>query len=70
MLDDEGRPLTAHTTNPVPFVLVARERLGELADGGRLGDVAPTLLALLGLAVPPQMTGRNLLLPVAAAAPR
>jgi len=69
-LDDEGRPLTAHTTNPVPFVLVARERLGELADGGRLGDVAPTLLALLGLAVPPQMTGRNLLLPVAAAAPR
>ena len=39
-------------------------------QSGRLGDVAPTLLALLGLAVPPQMTGRNLLLPVAAAAPR
>ena len=60
-LDVDGNPLTAHTTNPVPFVLVSREpHLGALA-GGRLGDVAPTLLPLLGLAAPPAMTGHNLL---------
>ncbi|MBD5654765.1 MAG: 2,3-bisphosphoglycerate-independent phosphoglycerate mutase, partial [Candidatus Eremiobacteraeota bacterium] len=60
-LDAAGNPLTAHTTNPVPFVLVSREpALGTLANG-KLGDVAPTLLPLLGLAVPAAMTGRNLL---------
>jgi 2,3-bisphosphoglycerate-independent phosphoglycerate mutase len=60
-LDPEGNPLTAHTTNPVPFVLIAREKLGSLQEGGRLGDVATTLLPLLGLPVPAAMTGRNLL---------
>jgi 2,3-bisphosphoglycerate-independent phosphoglycerate mutase len=69
-IDAEGNPLTAHTTNPVPLVLIARERLGELASGGRLGDIAPTLLPLLGLPTPAAMTGRNLLQPVAAAASR
>ncbi len=64
-LDKDGKPMTAHTTNPVPFVLVSREALGELSDG-RLADVAPTLLPLLGVPVPPEMTGRNLLTPVAA----
>ncbi len=59
----DGSPLTAHTTNPVPFVLIAREPLGTLAGGGRLGDIAPTLLPLLGLEVPANMTGRNLLVP-------
>ncbi len=59
-LDRTGQPLTAHTTNPVPFVLVSRVRLGDLRDG-KLGDVAPTLLPLLGLAVPPEMTGNDLL---------
>jgi len=60
-LDPKGNPLTAHTTNPVPFVLVSREpHLGPLADG-KLGDIAPTLLPLLGLPVPAAMTGRNLL---------
>jgi 2,3-bisphosphoglycerate-independent phosphoglycerate mutase len=67
-IDAEGKPLTAHTTNPVPFVLIARNRLGELSQGGRLGDIAPTLLPLLGLPVPTQMTGRDLLAPVASAA--
>jgi len=69
-LDPKGNPLTAHTTNPVPFVLVSREpHAGPLADG-KLGDVAPTLLPLLGLPVPAAMTGRNLLsaLPIEAAA--
>jgi 2,3-bisphosphoglycerate-independent phosphoglycerate mutase len=60
-LDPAGLPLTAHTLNPVPFVLIAREPLGVFAQGGRLGDVAPTLLPLLGLNVPAVMTGRNLL---------
>jgi len=68
-VDAAGNPLSAHTTNPVPFVLVARERLGELSDG-RLGDIAPTLLPLLGLSAPSVMTGRNLLASVAAPAPR
>jgi len=60
-IDPDGNPLTAHTTNPVPFVLIARNPpLGELSDEGRLADVAPTLLPLLGLSVPPPMTGRSL----------
>ena len=67
-LDANGSVLTAHTTNPVPFVLVSREPyLGTLADG-RLADVAPTLLPLLGLDVPPAMTGRNLLAPAGSGA--
>jgi 2,3-bisphosphoglycerate-independent phosphoglycerate mutase len=64
-LDKDGNALTAHTLNPVPFVLVSREPyLGDLSDG-ELGDIAPTLLPLLGLAVPTAMTGRNLLAPAA-----
>jgi 2,3-bisphosphoglycerate-independent phosphoglycerate mutase len=60
-LAKDGTPLTAHTTNPVPFVLVSREPyLGRLANG-KLGDVAPTLLPLLGLEVPAAMTGADLL---------
>ena len=60
-IDAEGNPLTAHTTNPVPFVLVSRAPLGNLQEGGRLGDVATTLLPVLGLEPPALMTGRNLL---------
>jgi len=60
-LDPKGNPLTAHTLNPVPFVLVSREPyIGPLSSGA-LGDIAPTLLPLLGLDVPASMTGRNLL---------
>ena len=63
-IDPDGNPLTAHTTNPVPFVLIARNPpLGELSNEGRLADIAPTLLPLLGLTVPPPMTGRSLLAP-------
>ncbi|AMJ61217.1 2,3-bisphosphoglycerate-independent phosphoglycerate mutase [Bosea sp. PAMC 26642] len=54
-----GEPHTAHTTNPVPVMLIGGSASG-LADG-RLGDVAPTLLALMGLEQPPQMTGTSLL---------
>jgi 2,3-bisphosphoglycerate-independent phosphoglycerate mutase len=59
-VDADGNPLTAHTTNRVPFVIVSGDAL-SLAHGGRLADVAPTLLHLLHLSVPPSMTGRNLL---------
>ena len=54
-----GEPHTAHTTNPVPVLLAGRPGVG-LADG-RLADLAPTLLALLGLPQPPEMTGQSLL---------
>jgi 2,3-bisphosphoglycerate-independent phosphoglycerate mutase len=60
-IDADGNPLTAHTTNPVPFVLVAPQSLGTLAGGGKLGDIATTLLPLLGLPTPAVMTGTNLL---------
>jgi 2,3-bisphosphoglycerate-independent phosphoglycerate mutase len=68
-LDAEGNVLTQHTTNPVPFMLISDPPLGTLLPGGRLGDIAPTLLPLLGLPVPPEMTGVNLLVPAAAGAP-
>ena len=56
-----GKPHTAHTTNPVPFVICGRGLRLVLREGGTLGDVAPTLLALQGLPVPKEMTGRGLL---------
>ncbi|HEY3229169.1 MAG TPA: 2,3-bisphosphoglycerate-independent phosphoglycerate mutase, partial [Roseiflexaceae bacterium] len=60
-----GGPHTAHTTNPVPCILVAAEGLGldqaQLRLGGRLSDVAPTLLDLLRIKPAPEMTGQSLL---------
>jgi 2,3-bisphosphoglycerate-independent phosphoglycerate mutase len=60
-MDDKGNALTAHTTNPVPFVLIAKDLRVRLRSGGKLGDVAPTLLGLEGLPVPKAMTGESLL---------
>ena len=59
-IDADGNPLTAHTTNTVPFVLVGERALGTLRPGGKLGDVAPTLLPLMGLPTPTTMTGTDL----------
>ncbi len=59
MLTTEGAPDTAHSTNPVPLILAGGKR-GLLAEG-TLSDVAPTVLALLGLSPPAAMTGRSLL---------
>jgi 2,3-bisphosphoglycerate-independent phosphoglycerate mutase len=59
MLEPDGSPNTAHSTNPVPLI-VTREGL-RLRDGGILADVAPTLLDLLGIEQPPEMTGRSLI---------
>jgi 2,3-bisphosphoglycerate-independent phosphoglycerate mutase len=59
MLEDDGSPHTAHTTNPVPLV-VTLDR-AQLRPDGRLGDIAPTVLELLGLAAPAAMGGRSVL---------
>ncbi len=63
MADPEtGSPYTAHTLNPVPLLLLDDEhRGGHLENGGALKDIAPTVLSLLGLPVPDEMSGRNLL---------
>ena len=62
MLDPvTGQPHTAHTSNPVPFVLVDEASRGaRLREGGGLEDLAPTMLGLLGLEKPAEMTGRDL----------
>jgi 2,3-bisphosphoglycerate-independent phosphoglycerate mutase len=59
MLEPDGKPSTAHSLNPVPLIVTARGV--SLHSPGTLADVAPTLLALLGLQRPPSMTGRSLL---------
>ena len=60
MLEDDGvSPFTAHTTNPVPFVVIGKDC--ELREGGRLADIAPTMLKLLGLEQPKEMTGESLI---------
>jgi len=63
MIDPEtGGPFTAHTTNPVPCILAdPARRDAKLRTGGRLSDLAPTLLTLLGLPVPSEMTGKCLI---------
>ena len=62
MIDYEtGAPHTAHTTNPVPFILVNADQKYTLREGGRLADIAPTLLEIMGLEQPKEMTGKSLL---------
>jgi len=56
-----GEPWTAHTTNKVPCVLVSDEYKTATLQDGKLSDVAPTLLTLLGLPIPPEMTGTVLI---------
>ncbi len=56
-----GEPWTAHTTNPVPFILINGPEGWKLREGGRLCDIAPTLLELLGLEQPKEMTGESLI---------
>ncbi len=62
MIDYEtGEPFTAHTTNPVPFILVNADPSYKLAEGGRLCDIIPTLIELMGMEQPAEMTGKSLL---------
>ena len=58
---ETGGPHTAHTTNPVPVILVGGPAGVHLREGGRLADLAPTLLELMGLPQPAEMTGRSLI---------
>lgn len=62
MLDENNEPHTQHTVGPVPLVYIGPRRL-LLSDGGTLADVAPTMLALMGLPQPVEMTGHSLVLP-------
>ncbi|AFY43181.1 phosphoglycerate mutase [Nostoc sp. PCC 7107] len=72
MLDEEGNSWTAHTTNPVPLILVEGEKAKipghgtnvELRSDGKLADIAPTILDILQLPQPPEMTGRSLVKPI------
>ncbi len=59
MYEDDGSPFTAHTTNPVPMIVVGNKDY-ELMSGGTLADVAPTLLKLMGIEQPAEMTGKAL----------
>ncbi|NMM54654.1 2,3-bisphosphoglycerate-independent phosphoglycerate mutase [Paenibacillus aquistagni] len=59
VFDEQGRPHTAHTTNPVPIIVTAKD--AELRDGGILADIAPTILDLLQVQQPAEMTGTSLM---------
>ena len=59
MVDEDGEPFTAHTTNPVPFCVINHPC--KLREGGRLADIAPTMLKMLGLEQPKEMTGESLI---------
>ncbi len=56
-----GEPFTAHTTNPVPFILVNADPAYTLREGGRLADIIPTLIEMMGMEQPAEMTGKSLL---------
>ncbi|MGH4125001.1 MAG: 2,3-bisphosphoglycerate-independent phosphoglycerate mutase [Clostridium sp.] len=61
MIDfSSGKPMTAHTTNLVPFTCVSNQRM-ELKESGILADIAPTMLSVMGLDVPKEMTGKSLI---------
>ena len=59
MSEADGSPMTAHTTNPVPFILCGAGE--ELRTGGKLADIAPTILDVMGLECPPEMDGKTLI---------
>jgi 2,3-bisphosphoglycerate-independent phosphoglycerate mutase len=61
MIDDNGGVHTAHTVNPVPCILVDETRRDARLRAGRLGDIAPTILQIMGIAKPQEMTGVSLL---------
>ena len=61
MFDENGNVNTAHTTNPVPFLVKIAT---VILKPGRLCDIAPTMLDLMGLEIPSEMTGESLLLPI------
>ena len=61
MAGPDGKPFTAHTTNPVRLILVTPDGQQPVLREGRLGDIAPTILDLMGIEQPGAMTGQTLL---------
>ena len=61
MLDEAGNVVTAHSTNQVPLVHIAAEPVEAFKDGGKLADIAPTMLTLMGMEIPEEMTGASLI---------
>ncbi len=59
---ETGVPFTAHTTNPVPFILVNYDPAYTLKEGGRLADIVPTMIEMMGMEKPAEMTGESLLI--------
>lgn len=63
LIDEEtGAPFTAHTTNPVPFILINSDPAYKLREGGCLADIAPTLIEMMGMEQPAEMTGKSLII--------
>jgi len=60
MINEDGSPNTAHTLNPVPFFIIDKEWSGTIKPG-KLGDIAPTILTMMKLPVPKEMTGNILI---------
>jgi len=61
MMDKDGKPFTAHTTNPVPMIVVGAGNV-KLNEGGRLSDLIPTLLDMMNIDKPAAMTGKSLII--------
>ncbi len=59
---ETGVPFTAHTTNPVPFILINYDPAYTLKEGGRLADIVPTMIEMMGMEKPAEMTGESLLI--------
>ena len=62
LLDEDGEPFTAHTTNPVPFIIYNYDENYALREGGCLADIVPTLIEMMGMEQPAEMTGKSLLI--------
>jgi 2,3-bisphosphoglycerate-independent phosphoglycerate mutase len=60
MINEDGSPNTAHTLNPVPFFIIDKDWKGKI-KAGKLGDIAPTILTMMGIPIPPEMTGNILI---------
>ncbi len=60
MINEDGTPNTAHTLNPVPFFIIDKEWKGQIRSG-KLGDIAPTILQMMGIPIPNEMTGEILI---------
>ena len=61
MMEDDGSPFTAHTTNPVPAIVLGDSSVKALREGGVLADLAPTMLQLMGIEQPKEMSGHSLI---------